>query len=196
MLSDEARIAIRPFHGYAQLARRIHDSPISPVELIERWIVIAIAMGAFVSFTGAGRLVLLHFVSPSIFWAHFVVLPSIVAILVARVAAPNAKARVVLSLYLAGAGPWLVFLTLAGAFCVLAPDPGATFRSLLSHGIPILAFFATILWAAVVTFAFFRAGLALSRPRAIVATVAHHLVLTLGVLAWFLFTGQLLPIFR
>jgi hypothetical protein len=196
MLSEEARISIRPFRGYAELARRPHDALASTVSLAERWIVIAIAMGAFVSFTGAGRLVLLHFVSPSIFWAHFVVLPSVVAVVVARVAAPHAKTRAVLSLYLAGAGPWLVFLTLAGAFCVLAPDPGATFRTLLSRGVPIFALFATLVWAAVVTFAFFRAGLALSRVRAIVATLVHHVVLTLSMLAWFLFTGQLLPIFR
>jgi hypothetical protein len=191
MLSDEARILIRPFTGYAELARRP-----TTTSLFERWLVLVVALGAFVSFTGAGRLVTLHFVSPSLFWAHFVVLPCAVAAAVARAFAPSVNVRVAVSHYLAGTGPWLVFLSLASALCLFAPDPGATFRALIARGVPFYLLFATLGWGAVLTFAFFRAGLALSRRRALAATVAHHVVLTLVVLAWFLFTGQLLPIFR
>ena len=190
MVSDEARLLFRPFSGYAELARR------APTSLVERWLVLVVTLGAFVSFTSAGRLVLLHVLSPIVFWAHFLVLPCLVAAALARAFAPTVATRTALSLYLAGSGPWLVFLLLWSALCLFAPDPGATFRSLLARGVPFLAIFATLGWGALLTFAFFRAGLALSRTRAAIATFSFYATLTVVVLTWFLFTGQLLPIFR
>jgi hypothetical protein len=188
--SDEARLMFRPFVGYAELASR------PPASILERWIVLVVAIGAFVSFTAAGRLVLLHVVDPALFWAHFVILPCAVVAMIARVLAPNVRTRDAISLYLAGSGPWLVFLCLACALCLFAEDPGATFRAWLARGIPPIALFVTLGWGALLTFAFFRAGLSPSRRRAFAATASFYVVLLAVVLSWFLFTGQLLPIFR
>ena len=189
-LSDEAQLMVHPFAGYASLARRGTGS------LLERCIVVGVVLGGFVSFTAAGRLVLVHFVSPWFFSAHFVVLPCGIAALLARGFAPTVRTRDALSLYLAGAGPWLLFLVLWSALCVFFPDPGATFRALLFRGVPFYALLVTLGWGVVLTFAFFRTGLALGSRRALLATASFYVALVACVLGWFLFTGQLLPIFR
>lgn len=189
-MSDEARLLFRPFVTYAELRAR------GGASLVERLVVLFVVLGAFVSFTASGRLVFLHFLTPTIFQAHFVVLPCALATLIAGRFAPKVKWRDALCLYLAGAGPWLVFALACSALCVLAPDPGATFRALVEHGVPFYVVVVTLLWGGTLTFAFFREGLALCRARAIAATTLFYVSLTTCVLAWFLFTGQLLPILR
>jgi hypothetical protein len=79
-------------------------------------------------------------------------------------------------------------LAIAGG-SIFAPDPAR----LLAATIGWLLLIAH-LWGALLTYACFRSGLALSRGRALAATAIHFTVVAVLILGFFLAAGQLLPI--
>jgi len=187
-------VMFRPFRAYEELAARAraadgeageHDGP-SVVGGAARLLVV---VGAFVAWTATGRLTPAEAVGGAISF-FYVPLVQLVAFAVAvRVVAPRARLRLAAAMYLAGNGPWIVFLGAIAALCLLASAPGRA----IFEAAPFL-FVGTWVWGVVVTYACFRRGLGVTRGRAAGATLVLHLVANAFVLGYFLVAGQLRPI--
>lgn len=193
--SDDVRLMAHPFRVYRELADE-ED------ELDERaaWraaggkaLFLLFVIGAFVSFTSAGRLVSFHVASTMIFWSFVPVIQLAIFAAVLRLVAPAFGLARALSLYFSGHGPWLLFLTLIAGVCLFAPDVYATLIWMLGYGLlPGLLLAATI-WAGVLTFACFRAGIGLTRRRAALATFLFYLGYVGVIVGYYLALNQIQP---
>jgi len=151
-----------------------------------------LGIGVFVSLTASGRLVVGHVLAGA-FYVFGPILQAIaVAIAVRAVRREEPFARA-LSLYYAGQGPWILVLAVVSALPVVAPG-------LLSlPNIPRLFTALSVLlgigllWGGTVTFAFFRAGLALGRGRAAAGTALFYLVYVGSIVGYYLAMNQIQP---
>ena len=187
--SSEVRVMVRPFRTYAELSEH-DDEPVlvRPLRLL-------LVLGAFVSFTTAGRLVAAHVAWTFAFWSFVPALQAMAAAVALRLFAPGRPMRPAITLYFAGLGPWLLLLSLISATCLLAPDVYATMTWLLGVGILPGLFVATFGWGVLLTFAFFRAGLGLSRWRASLATSVFYSAYCGSIVGYYLITNQIQPQF-
>ena len=191
--SDQARVLVRPFATYAALGA--DDEPTAPA-IFSRSFVLLLALGAFVSFTAAGRLVPLHVVSPSLAWAYIPLLQLASLAIVRRVFAREERLGRMFALHLAGHGGWMLLLLSIAAACVLSPDAPATLLWSLRHGVLPLAVLATFGWGIVITFALFRSGLGWPQKTARAATALFYASYAGTIASWFLVTGQLHTLFQ
>ena len=191
--SDQARVLVRPFRAYRALA---DDDEPPRRAIFTRLFVLLLALGAFVSFTAAGRLVPLHVVSPSIAWAWVPLWQLASLAVVRRRFLRSEPLSRVYALYLAGHGGWMLLLLGIAGVCLFAPSAPVALLWLLRTGIIPLAVLATFVWGIVVTFALFRGAFALPRRTAITATATFYAVYAGAIVAWFLFTGQLHTLFQ
>lgn len=189
--SDDARVMIRPFRVYHELAEA---SPAPGVRAaIERAIFLLFVIGAFVSFTAAGRLVAFHVASTMVFWSFVPVIQAVVFALVLRLLAPRAPVSRALALYFTGHGPWLLFLTALAGGCLFAPDVYAAFAALLRTGVLTGLLLGTWIWSGVLTFACFRAGLGLARGRAGLATALFYAGYVAAIVSYYLLMNAIQP---
>lgn len=189
VLSTPALLMLRPFRGYEELARAAEGEG-QPRALVGG-LRLLFVLGAFVSLTATGRLVPAELVSAMFSFAYAPIVHAIAVGLAARLVAPRLRPARVFALYAEGYGPWFFFFVLVAGGALFSPSPA---RLLGAVGVWMLL--GTVLWSAVLTFACFRSGLGLSRPRAAVATFLHYLVLTGLILGYYVAAGQLLPILR
>ena len=98
-----------------------------------------------------------------------------------------------LALYFTGHGPWMIFFMALVAVCFLAPDVYGAMTALLARGILPAIFLSTIGWSGVLTFACFRAGLGMRKPRAAAATALFYLGFSSVILGWYLALNQIQP---
>lgn len=183
---------VRPFRTYRELA--LDRPPPTAWVLIHRPLWWLLFIASFVSLTAAGRLVLPHIVSAMIAWA-FVPLFQIAWVgIVARRFAPRHALPSAVDLFYVGQGPWLLFLFFLAAVCLFVPDVWGAFQWLLGSGVLFIAGAVTALWSIVLTHAFFRSGLGVSRPRAFAATGAYYTAFASTIVLYYLATGQLLPL--
>ena len=189
VLSTPARLMVRPFRGYEELAGAAKGDG-QPRALVGglRFLFV---LGAFVSVTATGRLSPTELLSAMLSFAYAPVVHAIAVGLAARVVAPQVRLARVFALYAEGYGPWCFFLMLVAGGALFAPSPA---RLLGAVGVWMLL--GTVLWSMVLTFACFRSGLGLSRQRAAVATSLHYVILTALILGYYVAAGQLLPILR
>lgn len=189
MLSPAGLLLVRPFRGYSELAEQSGQDAPTVVGGLAR---LAFVVGAFVAVTATGRLVPVeHVVATGSF--AWVPLVQLVALSVAvRAVARGVSLRRAFSLHLAGQGPAMVVLLVIAFGCFVLPAD-ATARILLRSVPPLLL--AALSWGAVLRYACFRRGLALSRARAGAATAIYTFVLVTVVVAYFLAMGQLRPLF-
>ncbi len=184
-----ARLMVRPFRGYEQLASAAEG------EAQPRVIVSALRflfiLGAFVTVTATGRLVPTEIVSAMVSFAYLPLIHAIAVALAARAVAPLRSPARVFALYAEGYGPWFFFLLLVAGGSLFAPSPAGLLAA--TSGWLLLG---AVLWSAVLTFACFRSGLGLSRARATAATALHYLVITSLILGYYVAAGQLLPILQ
>jgi hypothetical protein len=189
--SNEARLLVRPFRVYATWARGEDALP----RVLHGLLMWTFVYGAFVSFGAAGRLVPFHLVNTAVFASFIPAIQAMAMFTSLTIAAPESRGprlawHRVLGLYLAGHGPWLLlFLGIAGTF-LFAPDARVLFV-MLPVLVPI-----TIVWGVVLTFACFRSGVGLSRPRALFATLVFYLSAAVIVAGFYLALGQLGPLLR
>lgn len=194
LLGDQALLAITPWSAYRDLRARVLDAgPRAWWWSAVGWAVFQLlGIGAFVSLTASGRLVLGHVLAGAfyVFGPLLQAAAVAVAVRVVRREEPYPRA---LSLYYAGQGPWIFVLAVVTALPVLAPG-------LLSLGnIPrlITALFTLLgiglLWGGTVTFAFFRAGLDLGRARAAAGTALFYLVYVGSIVGYYLVMNQIQP---
>ncbi|APR75033.1 Hypothetical protein A7982_00379 [Minicystis rosea] len=218
--SDEARILVRPFRAYADLAAAGDERPARTAAL--RILFFLFICGAFVSLFTAGRLVAFHVVSTMAFWsfipaAQALVFLGVLEIVNRRSSAPPAtdeptsdrdppssytrrRARAggasraeALALYFAGHGPWMLFFMLLAGICLVAPDVYRTMVWLLRHGVLPALFLTTIVWSAVLTYACFRRGLAFPRARAGAATALFYVGFSTLIIGYYLAMNEIQP---
>jgi hypothetical protein len=152
-----------------------------------------LVLGAFVSFTSAGRLVAAHVAWTFAFWSFVPALQALAAAAAIRLCAAGRPLRPAITLHFAGLGPWLLLLSLIAATCLFAPDVYRTMTWLLGTGILPGLFLGALGWGVLLTFAFFRAGLGLPRSRAIGATAIFYFVYFGSIIGYYLLTNQIQP---
>lgn len=186
-------VAFRPFRSYAALregsSRVGGGAPIIAPTVLGGTARLLFVIGAFVAYTAAGRLDPRDVASGAASFSYVPLVQTIALALALRAVAPGQSLRRALALYLAGHGPWLLLFCGVTGACIFARTPGMTLRTI---GLPVLV--ATWAWGMVVTVAFFRAGLGLTRARTAIATAILQAVTLACVLGYFLVAGQLLPI--
>jgi hypothetical protein len=186
VLSDAAEVAIHPFAGYARLARE----PGSPWRGIAVWL---LTTACFVSWTTSGALLPEHLLLNPLVWIFAPIVQSAWVAAAAR-AAGRKHLREVIALFYQGHLPWLAFLLVISGACLFAPEPWRVLAWSLEYHVLVALFLVTVGWCALLTYALFRAGLGLGRGRSALATVTYYLGAAATMTSWFLFTGQLLPL--
>ena len=186
--SSAARLLVRPFRGYEELARQAGDEAPTIAGGAFRLLLV---IGAVVATTATGRLAPVELFVATFSFAYVPVIQLVALSAALRIVAKEIPVRRAFALYLAGHGPWLVTLLLVAAVCLLAPSPASVLFAILP---PLVV--VTFLWSAVLTYACFHRGLGLTRTRAALATGLHVVALTSLVVAYFLGMNQLGPLWR
>lgn len=182
---------VRPFRTFAALA----DGEWDARALAAKIAMTQLSIGAFVSITSAGRLVAAHVALAAIFWAFVPMWQAVGVIVAMRVVAPREKIVPALGLFFVGQGPWLVFIALLSGVCIFAPNVYGAMMKLLMFGVLPGALIVTAAWGGVVTVAFFRRGLDLSRARTTIATFVFYVVYIGAIVGYYFATDQILPQF-
>ena len=195
--SVPARLMVRPFRGYAELARAnatasgdegagSGDRRPSVVVGMARFLFV---FGAFVSLTATGRLSPIELFSAMISFSYVPVIHFIAIAVATRVVARELPVKRAFALYAEGYGPWLAFMLLVAAATVFGPSP---LRVLGAAGAPLLL--GATAWSVLLTFACFRSGFGLSRGRAALGLGIHYLLVVAINLGYYIAAGQLLPL--
>jgi hypothetical protein len=187
MLSTPARLMVRPFRGYAELAQSNegHGAP-TVVVGVTRFLFV---FGAFVSLTATGRLAPFELGSAMLSFGYVPVVQAVALGVATQLVAREVRIGRAVALYAEGYGPWFLLMLLVAGGSLLAPAPASLLAT--AGGVLMLG---AIVWSGVLTFACFRSGLGLSRRKSVLATAVHHLMVTGLVLGYFLIAGQLWPI--
>jgi hypothetical protein len=197
--SPELRVLVRPFGTFAELAHGAERAGAAAL-VLRRPLLMLLCIGAFVSFTSAGRLVLAHVGWSVVFWSF---LPAIhVGILLATLALlgrggrrPLRLARA-LDLYFVARAPWLLLMIgLVVALLFFVTGRVSLFGLFLRGPFPFVLLGVT-LWSGFLDFAFFRAAVGWSRLRALAATVLGYVGFAVPLVVWYYLTGQLVPLFH
>jgi hypothetical protein len=195
IFSDEVAILIHPLSAHESVAR----IPVTRGDIVARLARLLLVLGAFVSFTAAGRLVAFHVVSPTIFWAFIPGLQLAFTAFVARlfVGPDAARIRLALTLHLASLGGWMLLLLSIAALCILSPaaSTSSVLLWLLGRGVLPAVVLVTFVHGIIATYGLFSRGLALSRGDAARATGSYYLGYAFTLAAYYLVTGQLRHLF-
>lgn len=152
-------------------------------------------MGTYVSLTTSGRLSARHLGFTFLAW-WFVPAIQLWALAISSrwVARSTWPAPRLIDLYYRGQAPWLLYLAGFGALAVMTPSPLTQVRSPVFLGSVVLLTLAIVAWGVFLTYAFFRSGLELGRPRALGATATYYLALVGTIVGYYLVAGQLWPL--
>jgi hypothetical protein len=189
--SAEATLLARPFATYRALGERRGERTWR--DLARGLLLEGALLGAFVSLTTAGRLVASHVVFTAVFWGFLPLLQVVAVAAAVRVAAPRERIVPAASLYFEGLGPYYVFYLVISGICLFAPNVYGVFTALLRVGALPLYLLGTIVWGAVITWAFFREGLALPRRRAGIGAAVFYGIFVGTVLGWYVVLNILPP---
>jgi hypothetical protein len=189
--SEDARLLRRPFLTYGELAADDDDRPLRTA--IGRALLLLFVIGAFVSFTSAGRLVAFHLVGTMIFWSFLPLIQGAVFAATARLLAPRFGVPAALALHFRGYAPWHLFLLATSGVCLFAPDVAKAMLALVRTG--VLPGLLALTWATsgLLTFACFRSGLGLVRGRALAATGLYYLGYVIAIVGYYLAMNQIQP---
>lgn len=190
-VSDDLLLFVSPFRAYARARSRIEPGVWTLLRGPLRWLLV---IGAFVALTTAGRLAWYHVVLPSTVWAVFPLMQSLWILLAARIVGSRAPASVIVDLYFRGHGVWYVVLFAISAVCLLAPEPSLVLVEVLGRGLLMPIALTAIAASTWLTYAMLRAGLGLTRGRALVGLASFLVGYGGGIVAWFWLTGQLRPL--
>jgi len=180
-----------PWATYRDLAGR----PPEPgwAMLLRRPALFALILGSCLSLTTSGRFTLRLILGGAAVWSFAPLLQIAGAAAALALAPRRLPFSRAIDLYFLAHGPWsLWLLAVAGglallptrtAFAILAPPAAFVWLSVL---VPLA-------WSGIITFAFFREALEMSRRRALGGLVVHGFVVWGAVLAFFLLSGQLWP---
>ncbi len=189
--STEAKLLFKPFATYRELAQTRSTRGVR--DLVRALILQGVLLGVFVSLTSAGRLVVWHILFTAVFWGF---LPAIqIGCVAAAVIATAPKERLLpaASLYLDGLAPYYVFYLVLSGICLFAPNVYSTFTTLLNIGVIPLYLLGTIVWGMLVTWAFFREGLGLTRSKTLIASALFYGLFVAIILSYYLALNQIQP---
>jgi hypothetical protein len=190
-LSDDVRVMLRPFAVYRELGEA--DEPAPGRAALIRAGFFLLVLGGFISLTSAGRLVAFHVASVFVTWSFLPILQALAVTLAVRTVAPKASIARALSLYFTGHAPWFFWMLILAVVPLVAGDVYKTMTLLLRFGVIPVLLLTAIGWGGVLTYAAFRAGLALSRARAAGATAIFYLAFAGSILGYYLATNQIQP---
>jgi hypothetical protein len=183
--SELVRAMIAPADFYAH-----DDDATARRSLPARLAMVMLSLGAFVSFTTAGRLSPWHLVGTALGWS-FLPLLQLASMAVAMRAGVARRGLVeTFSGHLAGYGPWLLLLGLVDAVCLVARDVFSAFATLARTGVLPICVVATIVWSVLLQRALLRASV----HRAGRATAVYYAVFVALVVGWYIANGDLLPL--
>lgn len=158
-------------------------------ELAPRLATVMLSLGAFVSFTTAGRLVPAHLVGTALAYSFLPVLQGVSLAVAMRAGGGRRSLAQVFSGHLAGYGPWALLLAVFDALCAFAPDVLAALGALFRTGVlPVLAL-TTIAWSVRMQHALLRA----SGARGF-ATAVYYGTFVALVVGWYVLNGDMLPL--
>ncbi|MCA9516464.1 MAG: hypothetical protein KC635_16100 [Myxococcales bacterium] len=187
--SPELRVLLRPRATYARLRAAPDDA--RPLWRGVRgpllWLLV---VGAFVSFTTAGRLVWWEILLSASAWAFLPLLQ------VAWLAAATARVPVPLAdrvdLWFRGQAPIYLWFLALSALCLFTPHARLAIEPLV---FPIvLALAAAIGWGAYLTFVCLRVGFRLGRASALLRTLGFYVGYGGTLVGWYLVTDNLQPL--
>jgi hypothetical protein len=190
-LSDDVRVMLRPFEVYRELGRA--DEPAPGRAALVRAGFFLLVLGSFVSFTTAGRLVAFHVASTFVGWAYVPVVQALAVALALRAVAPKTSLRRALALYFTGHAPWFFWMLIIALAPMIAGNVYQTMTLLLRFGLVPILLLVALGWGGVLTYATFRAGLALPRGRAAAATAIFYFAFGGSFLGYYLATNQIQP---
>lgn len=183
-----ARLLVRPFRGYDELARATSDEAPS---LAGGALRLLFVIGATVAVTATGRLAPIELVVAMVSFAYVPLIQLLAVAFAVRTVSRTTPLARAFAFHLAGRGPWLVVMLVLAAICLLVPSP-ATVLFAVVPGLVLFAFG----WEGVLTYACFRRGLGFASGRAATATGLYTMSLTALVIVYFLGMGQLGPLLR
>jgi hypothetical protein len=187
--SDDARVMLRPFATYRELAARPGARPwLGPL----RW---SLVIACLVSLTTAGKLLADHLLLAPLAWAFAPLSQTLWIVLVARMFRVRIGPGKVVALYFAGHAPWFMVLVSIAGVCLLAPSPWAAMQWLLRTRVALAVPLVATAWCGVLTYAMFRSALGLGRGASLLASAAFYVGYGGTLVSYFLATGQLLPLF-
>ncbi|MEZ4298466.1 MAG: hypothetical protein R3B70_26175 [Polyangiaceae bacterium] len=189
--SAEAALLVRPFRTYRALGGRRNERTWRDVA--RSLAIEGVLLGAFVSLTTAGRMVAAHVLYTAVFWGFLPMLQVGATAAAVRLFAPRERVVPAVSLYLEGLGPYYVFYLALSGLCLFVPDVYWFVSALLRAGALPLYLLGTIVWGVVITWAFLREGLGLSRGRAAGAAGVFYAIFVGVLLGWYLGWNQIQP---
>ena len=183
--SDDVRVILRPGRTYAELAG--HPGRGS---FLLRPVSFALLIGLAIAISSSGRPTLWLVLGSAVAWSF---VPALHAVSVALVTLTLARGRLrpgrSVDLYFMGLLPWSMWLLgIAALASSTPPAREAAVWSTMLFTAP-----APFIWGRIVTFAFFRRALGLSRRRSLAAVALNLAIVWGAVLAFFLLSGQLWP---
>lgn len=158
--------------------------------LAPRLALVMLTLGAFVSFTTAGRLVPSHVIGTAVGWCFLPLLQAVSLALALRVGGARRDLRSAYGAYLAGHGPWLLLLCAVSSVCIFARDVASALGWLVRTGVLPGALLATIVWSVTLQHALMR----VSVRRAGLATATFYAAFVALVVGWYIANGDLLPL--
>jgi hypothetical protein len=194
-LADHTVIAVSPLSGYRTLRERWVPLPAHRLRAaaLRAAVFQLFAIAVFVSLTTAGRFVAQHIVFVMIFWSFGPMLQAAAVTAVTRIAVPREPLGRALALYYAGQGPWMFFLAVLAGLPVIAPGLLTVHNlgGLFAFAIGLLGL--TVIWGGAVTYAYFRAGVALPRLRAVLSTALFYVTYVSLIVGYYLTMNQIQP---
>lgn len=191
-LAPELVLMRRPLAGYAAL----RDSPDEGWRrLLFRVLLMQLAIGTMVSFTAAGRLTVPLVLNAMIAWAFVPVFQILVVTVTYFVLRPRTGLVRALSLHLAGNGPLLLFCLVPSAVVLFPTHVYDAFSFLLDKRILPGIMVAAFVWGGVLSAAYYRVGLGISRWRTALVTFIDVIVKWVLVLAYYLSIDNIVPQF-
>jgi hypothetical protein len=195
IFSYEARLLTSPMKVYRELAAKLSEEKVSRAWLfVRRPLMWLFVVAAFVSFITAGRWVWFHIFGTALMWSFVPAYQILFVAWISRLLRSKRPMSQVVDMFFAGQTPWYLLFSIVSGICIFAPEVWPAFQWLLSSGVFAGLFLATIGWSLILTYAFFRSGLEMSRARSAVGCALFYLLFDGTVAAWYLATGQLYPL--
>jgi hypothetical protein len=183
--SDDVRVILSPGPTYAELARQPGRG-----SFLLRPISFALLIGLAIAISASGRPTLRLVLGSAVAWSF---VPALHAASVALITLTLGRGRLrsgrAIDLYFMGLLPWSGWLLVIAALASFTPPArDAAVWSTVLFTAPVL-----FTWSRIVTFAFFRRALGLSRRRSLAAVALNVAIVWGAILAFFLLSGQLGP---
>lgn len=197
--SDELRVMLRPGSAYRRLAEEVNPTNAPTRALwraLKRPVFAAFMIGAFASFTTAGRLNALLVIDGMLFWSFVPLLQLLtVSCLVLLFARRRLPAATAIDLFFIGHGPWYLWLLAISASCLFIPARQISLWPVQSGWIIPTSLLIVWAWSNLTTLGFLRGALRLSAGRAGAALLLYNLLLW-GIIISYLFAIESLQLHR